>query len=76
MKMVLEREEVEALDMGTLVIVFASGDMRMIESVPFQDFKECESCAHSLKIGQQEITFADEAVRLKWLDEEAFEYGY
>lgn len=78
MAMVLEREAVEAVDMGTLVIVFASGDVQMIESVPFQQFKECkcESHSHSLQIGKRQLTFADEAVRIKWFDDEAFVYGY
>lgn len=80
MKMVIEREVVEeqvaAEEMGTVVVVFASGDVKMIESIPFHEFQECEQESHSLKIGDQEITFDDEAVRVKWFDEEAMEYGY
>ncbi|MGD8188896.1 hypothetical protein ACQCN2_02735 [Brevibacillus ginsengisoli] len=76
MAMVLEREAVEAVDMGTLVIVFASGDVQMIESVPFHEFKKCESRGHFLKVGKRLMTLADKAVRIKWFDDEAFVYGY
>lgn len=80
MNMVIEREVVEeqvaAEEMGTVVVVFASGNVKMIESIPFCEFQECEQERHSLKLGDQEITFDDAAVRVKWFDEEAMEYGY
>ncbi len=76
MNMVLEREAIEGVELGTVVVVFASGDVKMIESVPFHEFEVCEREGNCLKIGNQEITFADETVRVKWFDDEAFVYGY
>ncbi len=75
MAMVVERETANRTN-GTVVVMFDSGRVTMIESVPFKEFQCCRQEPGRLCLCGREFTFAEKPVRLKWFDDEAFVYGY